>query len=75
MSSTQTTWRFSRAHPCWRASLPAIAEAITDLPEAGQRLRKLSKHSLLVQELAADEPTYRYHNLLREFLAARIGDA
>ena len=51
---------------------PAIAEAITDLPEAGQRLRKLSKHSLLVQELAADEPTYRYHNLLREFLLLEL---
>jgi LuxR family maltose regulon positive regulatory protein len=51
---------------------PAVAEAITGLPDAGGRLRELTKRSLLIQELAAEEPTYRYHNLLRELLAQEL---
>ena len=54
---------------------PAVAEAVTELPEAGQRLRRLAQRSQLIQELPAAEPTYRYHNLLRDFLAHRARDA
>lgn len=51
---------------------PAAAEAVSQLPDAAPRLRRLSERSLLVQDLAAKEPTYRYHNLLREFLALEL---
>jgi LuxR family maltose regulon positive regulatory protein len=51
---------------------PAAAEAVTQLPDAAQRLRRVAQRSLLVQELSADEPTYRYHNLLRDFLTQEL---
>jgi len=51
---------------------PAVAQAITGLPDAGLRLRSLAKRNLLVHELVAEEPTYRYHNLLREFLMLEL---
>jgi LuxR family maltose regulon positive regulatory protein len=51
---------------------PTIAEAVTELPAAGERLRRLAARSQLVQELPASEPTYRYHNLLKDFLAAEL---
>src|SRR3954471_12921731 len=51
---------------------PAVAEAVTELPDAAQRLRRISQRNVLVNELSADEPSYRYHNLLRDFLALEL---
>ncbi len=50
----------------------SAAEAVTQTPEAGPRLRRLSQRSQLIHELPGAEPTYRYHNLLRDFLAVEL---
>jgi LuxR family maltose regulon positive regulatory protein len=52
--------------------VPAVADAVTDLPDAAQRLRRLAHRNQLIVELDSDEPTYRYHNLLRDFLALEL---
>ena len=51
---------------------PRVAEVVTDTSDAGGRLRRLARRSQLVQELPGLEPTYRYHNLLRDFLAVEL---
>ncbi len=50
----------------------AAADAVTQIPEAGGRLRRLAQRSQLVLELPGAEPAYRYHNLLRDFLAVEL---
>jgi LuxR family transcriptional regulator, maltose regulon positive regulatory protein len=54
-----------------RISVPA-ADAVTELPDSGQRLRRLALRSQLIHELPGPESTYRYHNLLRDFLALEL---
>ena len=54
-----------------RITVPS-AEAVTQVPDAGLRLRRLAQRSQLVLELPGAEPTYRYHNLLRDFLALEL---
>ena len=54
---------------------PVIAEDVAELPEAASRLRRLAESNLLIQHVqgdVGDEPTYRYHNLLRDFLLAEL---
>ena len=50
---------------------PATAEAVTGHAGAAPRLRRLARSNLLIQ-LAGDDATYRYHNLLRDFLLAEL---
>ena len=51
---------------------PPIAEALTGLPGAAERLRRVASTNLLVQEVERAGPTYRYHNLLRDYLRAEL---
>ena len=51
---------------------PAVAEAVSGLPGAGERIRALARRNLLIQEIGLTEPTFRYHNLLREYLLAEL---
>ena len=49
-----------------------VAEPLTGLPNAAQRLRRLAGTTQFIQELPGQEPTYRYHNLLRDFLEGEL---
>jgi LuxR family maltose regulon positive regulatory protein len=51
---------------------PPLAEAVSGLTRAGDRLRTLARGNLLIQDVGRDEASYRYHNLLREFLQAEL---
>lgn len=51
---------------------PDVAEALTDLPAAEERLRSLAHTNLFVQEVIGSGVTYRYHNLLRDHLLAEL---
>ena len=51
---------------------PQVAEVVTDTADAAGRLRRLAHRSQLIQELPGSEPTYRYHNLLHDFLAVEL---
>ena len=51
---------------------PAIADAVTGLPGSVERMARLAHGNLLIQELGPSGSTYRYHNLLRDFLAAEL---
>ncbi|HYI22529.1 MAG TPA: LuxR C-terminal-related transcriptional regulator [Candidatus Limnocylindrales bacterium] len=50
---------------------PSTAEAVTGLPAAASRLRRLAHSNLLIQQVG-EGSTYRYHNLLRDFLLAEL---
>ena len=58
---------------------PPVAEALTGTTDALARLERLARENLLVQQIGGDPPTWRYHNLLREYLQAELdrrgGDA
>ncbi len=51
---------------------PGIAEAVSALPDATERLRRLAHANLLVGELPGKAPSYRYHHLLRDYLEADL---
>ncbi len=51
---------------------PPVAEAISDVPGAAGRLERLAGSVQLVVRAGGAAPTYRYHNLLREFLEAEL---
>ena len=54
---------------------PVIAEEVAEASDAASRLRRLAESNLLIQHVQGeqgDEPTYRYHNLLRDFLLAEL---
>jgi LuxR family transcriptional regulator, maltose regulon positive regulatory protein len=51
---------------------PRAAAAVSEMSDAGERLRRLADANLLIQRVPADEPSYRYHNLLRDFLAREL---
>jgi LuxR family transcriptional regulator, maltose regulon positive regulatory protein len=51
---------------------PAIAEAVSGLAGAGERLRTLARRNLLIQEVGGAGASYRYHNLLRDYLQADL---
>ncbi len=49
-----------------------VAEAVTRMPGAEGRLRSLAGGNLLVQDLGGSPASYRYHNLLRDFLSSEL---
>lgn len=51
---------------------PPVAEAVTGLAGAGEQLRTLARGNLLIQEIGGSGDSYRYHNLLRDFLQAEL---
>jgi LuxR family transcriptional regulator, maltose regulon positive regulatory protein len=48
------------------------AVAVSGIPDAGGRIEAVARASLLVQELGTVGTVYRYHNLLRDFLAGEL---
>ncbi len=50
----------------------SLAEAVADQPAAAARLHAFARSNLLIQEVKGSADTYRYHNLLREFLLAEL---
>jgi LuxR family maltose regulon positive regulatory protein len=63
---------FLRRTAILEAVEPAVAEAVTELPEAAERLRSLARENLLIAEVDGTSGSYRYHNLLRDFLLAEL---
>ena len=51
---------------------PGLAEAVSALPDATDRLRRLAHANLLIGELPGKAPSYRYHHLLRDYLEADL---
>ena len=49
-----------------------VADVITGMPGGELRLRSLAAGNLLVQDLGGAPPAYRYHTLLRDFLASEL---
>ena len=48
---------------------PGLAEALSALPDATDRLRRLAHANLLIGELpGSTPPSFRYHHLLRDYL-------
>jgi LuxR family maltose regulon positive regulatory protein len=50
---------------------PGLAETLAGRSDASDRLRALARSNLLIEETASDR-SYRYHNLLREYLEAEL---
>lgn len=51
---------------------PEVAAAITGLQDAGERLRRLARRILFIHQVVPETAVYRYHHLLREYLAASL---
>ncbi len=51
---------------------PAVAEAVTGMPGAAERLRFLARENRLVAPLAGGAPSYRFHQVLAEYLRAEL---
>lgn len=51
---------------------PGIAEAVSALPDAMDRLGRLAHANLLIAELPGVPPTFRCHHLLRDYLEAEL---
>ena len=51
---------------------PGLAEAVSALPDATARLRRLAHANLLIGELPGKAPSFRYHHLLRDYLEADL---
>ena len=51
---------------------PQLAEAVSGLADATERLRKLAGANLLVGETAGAETSYHYHHLLRDHLEVEL---
>jgi LuxR family transcriptional regulator, maltose regulon positive regulatory protein len=51
---------------------PAIAAAVSGSSRAGHILRQLEQRNLFVSEIETPRRTYRYHQLFRDFLRARL---
>jgi LuxR family maltose regulon positive regulatory protein len=51
---------------------PAVAEAVTGMPRAGERLRSLARENRFVTPLAGGAPSYRFHHVLSEYLRAEL---
>jgi LuxR family maltose regulon positive regulatory protein len=52
---------------------PSLVEAVCRLPHVERRLTSLAQSSLLIQTGSDTAATFRYHHLLREFLADELG--
>ena len=53
---------------------PAVAEAVTGMSRAAERLRMLARDNRLVAPLAGGAPSYRFHQVLSEYLRAELDD-
>lgn len=51
---------------------PSVAEAVTGIPGAAERLRSLARDNRLVAPLAGGAPSYRFHQVLSEYLRAEL---
>jgi LuxR family maltose regulon positive regulatory protein len=51
---------------------PGLAEAVSSMPDATDRLRRLAHANLLIGELPGLAPSFRYHHLLRDYLEADL---
>jgi LuxR family maltose regulon positive regulatory protein len=51
---------------------PGLAEIVSALPDATDRLRRLAQANLLIGEVPGEAPSYRYHHLLRDYLEAEL---
>ena len=51
---------------------PAVAEAVTGMRDAAERLRTLARDNRLVAPLAGGAPSYRFHHVLSEYLRAEL---
>ena len=51
---------------------PAVAEAVTGMSGAAERLRSLARDNRLVAPLAGGAPSYRFHQVLSEYLRAEL---
>jgi len=51
---------------------PGLAEAVSGLSDATDRLRRLAHANLLIGELPGTAPSFRYHHLLRDYLEADL---
>ncbi|MCU0506773.1 MAG: hypothetical protein MUE82_13630, partial [Chloroflexi bacterium] len=51
---------------------PPVAEAVAGMPDAAGRLERLAGANQLIVRVGGPGPTYRYHNLMREYLAAEV---
>jgi LuxR family transcriptional regulator, maltose regulon positive regulatory protein len=51
---------------------PGLAEHVSSLPDATERLRRLARANLLITEVAGEPSSFRYHHLLRDYLAAEL---
>ncbi len=51
---------------------PPVAEAVSGMSGAGERLRALARGNLLIQQVGSSGASYRYHNLLRDYLRAEL---
>jgi LuxR family maltose regulon positive regulatory protein len=51
---------------------PGLADAVAGLSDGPERLRKLARTNLLIDELAGAQASYRCHNLLRDYLRAEL---
>jgi LuxR family maltose regulon positive regulatory protein len=49
-----------------------VAERVSGLPSAADRLQRLARRNLLIQEVGDEDGSYRYHKLLRDFLGAEL---
>ena len=51
---------------------PSVAEAVTGMGGAAERLRSLARDNRLVAPLAGGAPSYRFHQVLSEYLRAEL---
>ena len=51
---------------------PGAALAVSGLPDAPERLRRLAQANLLISEVPGGETSWRYHHLLRDHLRAEL---
>jgi LuxR family maltose regulon positive regulatory protein len=51
---------------------PSVAEAVTGMSGAAERLRSLARDNRLVAPLAGGAPSYRFHQVLSEYLRAEL---
>jgi LuxR family maltose regulon positive regulatory protein len=51
---------------------PAVADVVGGQAGSEERIRALARGNLLIQEIDGPEPSFRYHNLLREFLLGEL---
>ena len=51
---------------------PPVAEVVSAMAGTGERLHALARGNLLIQEVGGAGSSYRYHNLMRDYLLAEL---